>query len=111
MKTIDYISIGEKIRKARIDAGLSQQMLADLCGISLSFLGHIERGSRKMSLETLVSIANALNLSCDYLLMDELPENDAVIQTIANTAKKHGSYQYERFLTIMKALAEISDTL
>lgn len=111
MSNIDYIRIGEKIRKARIEAELSQEQLAEQCDISLSFLGHIERGSRKMSLETLVSISNALNLSCDYLLMDELPENDTVIQAIATTAKKHGTYQYERFLTIIKALAEISDTL
>lgn len=111
MTSIDYTIIGEKIKKARIATGMSQEKLADLCGISLSFLGHIERGTRKMSLETLVSICNQLNLSCDYLLMDELPENDIVIQTIATTAKKHGTYQYERFLTIIKALAEISDTL
>ena len=111
MKTIDYISIGEKIRKARIAAGLSQEKLADACDISLSFLGHIERGTRKMSIETLVSICNELNLSCDYLLMDEMTTNDIQIQTIASTAKKHGTYQYERFLTIIKALAEISDTL
>ena len=111
MNSIDYISIGEKIKKARIAAGMSQEQLADLCGISLSFLGHIERGSRKMSLETFVTICSKLELSCDYLLMDELPNNDIVIQTIASTAKKHGTYQYERFLTIMKALAEISDTL
>lgn len=111
MSNIDYGRIGEKNRKARTEANLSQEQLADLCHISLSFLGHIERGSRKMSLETLVSISNALSLSCDYLLMDELPENDAVIQAIAATAKKHGTYQYKRFLTIIKALAEISDTL
>lgn len=111
MNSIDYINIGDKIKKARIAAGMSQEQLADLCGISLSFLGHIERGSRKMSLETFVTICSKLELSCDYLLMDELPNNDIVIQTIASTAKKHGTYQYERFLTIMKALAEISDTL
>lgn len=111
MKNIDYISIGEKIKKARISAGLSQLELANQCGLSLSFLGHIERGSRRMSLETLTTLCNILNLSSDYLLLDELPENDATIQAIANTAKKHGTYQYERFLTIIKALAEISDTL
>ena len=111
MNSIDYTIIGEKIKKARIAAGMSQEKLADSCGISLSFLGHIERGTRKMSVETLVSICSNLNLSCDYLLMDELPQNDIMIQTIASTAKKHGTYQYERFLTIIKALAEISDTL
>ena len=111
MNSIDYTIIGEKIKKARIEAKMSQEKLADSCGISLSFLGHIERGTRAMSIETLVSICSKLNLSCDYLLMDELPKNDIMIQTIASTAKKHGTCQYERFLTIIKALAEISDTL
>ena len=38
MNSIDYINIGDKIKKARIAAGMSQEQLADLCGISLSFL-------------------------------------------------------------------------
>ena len=42
MSNIDYIRIGEKIRKARIEAELSQEQLAEQCDISLSFLGHIE---------------------------------------------------------------------
>lgn len=111
MKNIDYISIGEKIRAARTSIGISQDKLAEQCNISTSFLGHIERGSRKMSLETLVSVCSVLNISTDYLLLDELPNNDSTLLSIANTVKKQGSYQYERFLTIVKALSEIADKL
>ena len=73
MKNIDYTAMGGRIRNARQSLGLSQLELAEQCGLSVSFLGHIERGSRKMSLETLVSVCEALNLSADYLLQDELP--------------------------------------
>ena len=111
MKNIDYAAVGGRIRNARLDAGLSQSELAERCSLSVSLLGHIERGSRKMSLETLVAVCEALNLSADYLLQDELPGTDAVIGNIIASVKKQGSYQYDRYLTIIKALAEISDKL
>ena len=47
----------------------------------------------------------------DYLLQDELPGSDPVIGNIIASVKKQGSYQYDRYLTIIKALAEISDKL
>ncbi len=111
MKNIDYTAMGGRIRNARLDAGLSQSELAEKCNLSVSFLGHIERGSRKMSLETLVTVCEVLNLSADYLLQDELPGSDAVIGNIIASVKKQGSYQYDRYITIIKALAEISDKL
>ena len=82
MKNIDYTAMGGRIRSARQEAGLSQSELAERCSISVSFLGHIERGTRKMSLETLVAICDILGLSADYLLQDELPGSDAVIGNI-----------------------------
>ena len=111
MKNIDYTAMGGRIRSARQEAGLSQSELAERCSISVSFLGHIERGTRKMSLETLVAICDILGLSADYLLQDELPGSDAVIGNIIPSVKKQGPYQYDRYLTIIKALAEISDKL
>lgn len=65
---MNYKLIGMRIRKCRQQNGLTQEQLAEMAGISLSFCGHIERGSRKMSLETLCSIAAALGCSTDKLL-------------------------------------------
>ena len=44
------------------------------------FRGHVERGTRKASLETLVSMANVLNVSLDYLLAGSL--NNSIIGPI-----------------------------
>lgn len=65
---MNYIAIGKRIRDLRIKQGFTQESIAEKASISLSFYGHIERGSRKMSLETLVSIATILQCSADYLL-------------------------------------------
>ena len=50
MKELDYSQIGKRIRQVRKIKDWSQDELAKKCGISMSFLGHIERGTRIMSL-------------------------------------------------------------
>lgn len=108
---INYVEIGKRIRQARIEQSMSQEMLAEQCGISTSFLGHIERGTRKMSLETLVTLCSVLHISADYLLIDELPTSDPIVTNLLNSVKKSGNLQYEKYICIIKALAKISDEL
>ena len=72
---MDYKSLGMRIRKRRKAMRMTQEELARKLGLSLSFLGHIERGTRKASIETLVAIANELSLSVDFMLQDSLHES------------------------------------
>lgn len=109
MEKIDYKALGEQIRYVRNLQHMSQESLAELCDISPSFMGHIERGTRKMSMETFVSVANALHVSTDYLLYAQLPNSDATITSIIETVKQNNEAQYNKYITIIRALAEISD--
>lgn len=70
---MDYVELGHRIRQQRYKRDMTQQKLAEKSGISASFLGHIERGSRKASLETLIGICNALEIGADVVLLDSLP--------------------------------------
>ena len=70
-----YKGLGKRIRQQRIVAQMTQEKLAEEAGISLSFLGHIERGTRKASLDTLVRICNALKVSPQLLLQDSLEDD------------------------------------
>ena len=63
-----YKHVGLKIKKERIKAGLTQQQLARISDMRLSFLGHIERGQKKISLNTLEKIAAGLKSPVSYLL-------------------------------------------
>ena len=65
---MNYALLGQRIKQARKEKHLTQEQLAEVCGLSASFLGHIERGTRKASLETLYALCRALNVSSDYLL-------------------------------------------
>ena len=75
---IDYISIGKRIREARVNRGLNQTKLAERSGIEPSNISHIERAATKLSLPTLISIANALELSLDEIVCDSLIKSEHI---------------------------------
>lgn len=56
--TVNYQDLGLRVRDARKAKHLTQEQLAEKVGISSSFMGHIERGTRIASIDTLVSICN-----------------------------------------------------
>ncbi len=69
---IDYVAIGVRIRRFRKERGFTQQMLAEMSCQEPSNISHIERGATKLSLPTMVHIANALGVTVDDLLCDSL---------------------------------------
>lgn len=69
---IDYKTIGARIRTRRINAGLSQEKLAEMCNVGTTHISHIETGNCIPSLKTFISIINSLSCSADELLCDEL---------------------------------------
>ena len=67
---MDYKELGKRIKTARLAAGLTQEQLAERINLSSGHCAHVERGTTKVSLSALVSIANALNTTPDKLLID-----------------------------------------
>lgn len=65
---MNHAAMGQRIKAKRKELHLTQEQLAEYADISASFLGHIERGTRIASIETLYAICKALNVSSDYLL-------------------------------------------
>lgn len=78
--TLDYVSIGKRIRAARKRRKWSIDKLALLSNISRPHMGHIETGATKLSLPALVAIANALEVTADELLCDTLKCSKAVYE-------------------------------
>ena len=62
------MNIGEKIRQARTDAGVSQAELAERIGVYQKDICRWETGARTPSLEAFTKICRALNVSADALL-------------------------------------------
>lgn len=57
-----YYKLGKRIKYLRENAHLTQEKLAEKCGISLDYLGKIEVNINKPGLKTLLRISNALEI-------------------------------------------------
>ena len=64
------IAIGAAIRMRRRQAGISQDMLADKCGVSFQQVQKYENGVNRVSFSRLVQIAHALGLRVSELVGD-----------------------------------------
>ncbi len=69
---MDSVSIGKKIRFYREAKKWTQEIFAEKTGLSLTYVGMIERGEKVPKLETFINIANVLEVSTDILLADVL---------------------------------------
>ncbi len=59
---------GETVRRFREDEGISQEELADRCGLHRTYIGSVERGERNVSLANIVRLAQALKRAPSALL-------------------------------------------
>ena len=64
----DPIEFGKRIQKARLKKGFTQEQLADVLNVGRPHVTKMERGARACSVDFLVDLADALNVSTDYLL-------------------------------------------
>ena len=62
-----YKNLGKNIKSRREELNLTQQQLADIVGISLNHLGKIEVAFSKPSLDLVIKIATALDLTVSEL--------------------------------------------
>ena len=67
---MDFSLVAQRIAAVRKTKGITQEDLAALAGISPTHMSVIERGVKMPNLGTFGSIANALNVSADALLLD-----------------------------------------
>jgi transcriptional regulator with XRE-family HTH domain len=59
--------IGKRITELRTSRGIRRDKLADRLGITVSYLGLIERGERGLSISKCIILSDALYVSIDYI--------------------------------------------
>lgn len=109
MQNIDYAEIGRRIRRVRKMQNLTQEMAAEKCDITAAYYGNIERGDKKMSVETLAKVSKGLKISVDYLLFGD--EQDKLAEYLSEIQQTVDEKQMEKYLTIIKAVAGVIDKL
>ena len=80
---------GSRLRETRTQKGYTLRSLAQKVGTSTVYLGEIERGLKMPSLNSFIKIVEALNVSADYLLRNELTSGrDFIYDEIAEKLQK-----------------------
>lgn len=62
---------GENVRMLRMRRNISQEKLAEICGLHRTYIGGIERGERNVSLDNVQKIAEGLGVKAFELFRNE----------------------------------------
>ena len=104
---MDWASIGRNIRRYRLERDLRQEDLAAAAGVSANYMGMVERGEKTPSLETLVAILNALEISADMVLTDVVDSGYTVKQSLlAERVGRLPAAERERIYAVVEVLVE-----
>ncbi len=103
MLIFDFNKIGNKLLTIRKQAGLTQNEVAELSGLSDRTYADIERGSVNMRIETVLKICKALQITPDAVLTEEnsnLIEKQEELLLMLKTCKPHEQETAIRLLSV-----------
>ena len=84
MISMNQKAVGRRIKAAREQKRLTQEQLAELVDLSPMHVSVIERGVKLPKLETLINIANVLDVSSDVLLQDVVNNQTKLVASEAS---------------------------
>ena len=102
---LNYVTLGARIAKRRKLMHLSQKDLAEQIQISNNYLSSIENGKEKPSLEIIVSICNALQVTPDYLIVGTMHSNN-IPQNVVDSLRLCDEEDVELIYTMTQYLVE-----
>jgi len=83
------LCLGNRIKKAHKQKGLTQEQLAEVIGVSRSAISKWESGDMEPTIDNLAGLARVLNVSADHLLgLDESRTDRSVWDRLSPTAEK-----------------------
>lgn len=100
-----YRTIGANLRKIRTQNKLRQEDVAERANLSVNYIGAVERGERLPSLETFITILNAIGASADVVLSDVLENGYEIKNSIlADKLKTLSKDELSRVYEVIDAL-------
>ena len=104
---MDKVALGNRIRLARKDAGLTGEQLSELCKINAAYLRQIECGAKMPSLPLFESLSRTLKVSPSYLLADALPgSEDQDVEALMRLCRNASPKQIDMIASILEKVSE-----
>lgn len=108
MSSIDYKLIGERVRKIRLDKGISQVEMAKNFGISSVFISRIEKGMGKVNLTRLTQFSDYFGVPLSYFLTGSIENNENYLsKEFQDVLKKCSPERQRDILQIARIIAKI----
>ena len=105
---IDQKSLGKSIQRCRQELDLTQAEAAERAGLDTTYFSQIERGVKLPSLNTLVNISEALQITPDVLLGLKKPaKDDSLLRELRSILAGWDGKQRGAILKALRALAEL----
>jgi len=73
---VDYKLIGSRIKEARKNKGITQEMLAEKLDVTIGYVSQVERGITKISLDLLARVSTIFELDIAYFLTNTCVKQD-----------------------------------
>lgn len=109
MRQSDGKHFGQRLREARVAAGLSQSELEDISGIPKARLSRYENGHVEPSIQTLARLSSALNVSEASLLGDQRSILEDFFQVLYDRGVRISSS--EQGVRIANAVADLLESI
>ncbi len=109
---MNYELLGKHIREHRKKKKYTLEQLAEKLDVSTTFIGQIERAKGVPSLETLVKIANTLEVSADSLLFGDLNSksgNNAFVKKVEELTENFTAYEKELLLENIELFKKLKE--
>ena len=104
---LDYRAIGKRIKIERIKADLTQEKLAEMSGVLPTHMSNVETGTTRVSLTTMVAIANALGVTLDDLMCESITHARVQFeQDIADILSDCDTYEIRMIADMAQALKD-----
>lgn len=105
---LNYSDVGKHIKEKRLDKKLSQVDLADIVRVNSEHISRIETGKKPVTLDLLVLIANALDVSADDLLVDSLTHTSSPVgQELHSILQDCNHDEKEMLIRLLKFMKEL----
>lgn len=105
---LDYKKIGTRIKEERLKLNISQEKLAEMIDMSKEHVSHIECGTTKLSLPTLVKICNTLGITPDLILLDSIYKSKEYLKDeVAKITHNCSELDFKLIIETAKAIIKV----
>ena len=96
--------LGERLKKARKDRGLTQEQLAEQAGVSARHIAKIEKGDVNPSFEVLSTLVKTLGVSFDAIFDPASEQVEAEIQEVAGLYRACPEQERRLMLAVIRTM-------